>query len=225
MEKNKTGKYLKYAIGEIILVVIGILIALSINNWQQDRRNKKQEYRYINDLINDFKQDSINLEDLRLESKITANAKDSIYKVINDFDYPMDSLSDYFNLQWVGYKVFSPSTSTIEEMKSSSHLEIITDAQLRKKIVKMYYDYELFLQDEGLFTLANREVFTIAKDELKNIDNPSEEEIKVLLQDNRFTNRLKKNFAKGRLQSVKIISKQTAEILLELRSYLKKIDS
>jgi hypothetical protein len=37
MEKNKTGKYFKYAIGEIVLVVIGILIALSINNWNQSR--------------------------------------------------------------------------------------------------------------------------------------------------------------------------------------------
>lgn len=37
MEKNKTGKYFKYAIGEIVLVVIGILIALSINNWNQDK--------------------------------------------------------------------------------------------------------------------------------------------------------------------------------------------
>jgi len=40
MEQNKTGKYLKYAIGEIMLVVIGILIALSINNWNQNRLNK-----------------------------------------------------------------------------------------------------------------------------------------------------------------------------------------
>ena len=39
MVKNKTGKYLKYAIGEIILVVIGILIALSINNWNELRKN------------------------------------------------------------------------------------------------------------------------------------------------------------------------------------------
>jgi hypothetical protein len=35
MEKNKTGKYLKYAIGEVVLVVVGILIALSINNWNE----------------------------------------------------------------------------------------------------------------------------------------------------------------------------------------------
>ena len=38
MEKNKTGKYLKYAIGEIVLVVFGILIALSINNWNEDEK-------------------------------------------------------------------------------------------------------------------------------------------------------------------------------------------
>ena len=47
MEKNKTGKYLKYAIGEIILVVIGILIALSINNWNENRKLKTE---YISDL-------------------------------------------------------------------------------------------------------------------------------------------------------------------------------
>ena len=41
MEKNKTGKYLKYAIGEIVLVVIGILIALSINNWKEGRKEGK----------------------------------------------------------------------------------------------------------------------------------------------------------------------------------------
>ena len=44
--ENKTGKYLKYAIGEIILVVIGILIALSINNWNEERKNRILEDDY-----------------------------------------------------------------------------------------------------------------------------------------------------------------------------------
>ncbi len=49
MEKNKTGKYLKYAIGEIVLVVIGILIALSINNWNtQQNKNKAENVSYAN---------------------------------------------------------------------------------------------------------------------------------------------------------------------------------
>ncbi len=40
MEQNKTGKYFKYAIGEIVLVVIGILIAISINNWNEHRKER-----------------------------------------------------------------------------------------------------------------------------------------------------------------------------------------
>jgi sensor domain CHASE-containing protein len=43
INENKTGKYLKYAIGEIILVVIGILIALQINNWNEQRKQKNLE--------------------------------------------------------------------------------------------------------------------------------------------------------------------------------------
>jgi hypothetical protein len=54
MEKNKTGKYLKYAFEEIVLVVIGILIALSINNWNENRKNKLTESEYYCKLLADF---------------------------------------------------------------------------------------------------------------------------------------------------------------------------
>jgi Family of unknown function (DUF6090) len=50
MEKNKTGKYLKYAIGEIVLVVIGILIALSINNWNENRLENKRADAFVKKL-------------------------------------------------------------------------------------------------------------------------------------------------------------------------------
>ena len=48
MKKNKTGKYLKYAIGEIVLVVIGILIALQINNWNENKKKYKLRTAYKN---------------------------------------------------------------------------------------------------------------------------------------------------------------------------------
>ena len=51
---NKTAKYFKYAIGEIVLVVIGILIALSINNWNEDRKSRKQEVKYLKNLQTDI---------------------------------------------------------------------------------------------------------------------------------------------------------------------------
>ena len=58
MEKN-TAKYLKYAIGEIVLVVIGILIALQINNWNEQRKLNKIDLQLCRELLNDAVADSI----------------------------------------------------------------------------------------------------------------------------------------------------------------------
>jgi hypothetical protein len=57
MEKNKTGKYFKYAIGEIVLVVLGILIALSINNWNENRKAIIKEKSYVRSIYYDIKND------------------------------------------------------------------------------------------------------------------------------------------------------------------------
>ncbi len=59
MEKNKTAKYLKYAIGEIVLVVIGILIALQINNWNEDRKTNNKIKKSLVALRNDLIQDTV----------------------------------------------------------------------------------------------------------------------------------------------------------------------
>jgi hypothetical protein len=53
------GKYFKYAIGEIILVMIGILLALQVNNWNENRKAKIQEIKFISQLLEDAKNDSI----------------------------------------------------------------------------------------------------------------------------------------------------------------------
>jgi hypothetical protein len=59
LSKGKTEKYFKYAIGEIVLVVLGILIALQINNWNEDRKFKNQELKLVKQLLEDAKNDSI----------------------------------------------------------------------------------------------------------------------------------------------------------------------
>ena len=60
--ENKTSKYLKYAIGEIVLVVIGILIALSLNNWNEHRKENLKETKLVEQLLNDAREDSIFFE-------------------------------------------------------------------------------------------------------------------------------------------------------------------
>ena len=62
MSENKTGKYLKYAIGEIVLVVVGILIALSINNWNSEKKLAIKELNLIEELKSNLQTNIENLE-------------------------------------------------------------------------------------------------------------------------------------------------------------------
>jgi len=67
--ENKSGKYLKYAIGEIILVVIGILIALSINNWNEDRNKKKELLNIYEIVAEDLKNDIDEVNNILAQKK------------------------------------------------------------------------------------------------------------------------------------------------------------
>ncbi len=62
LSESKTGEYLKYAVGEIILVVIGILIALQINNWNEERKAQKEEQQLYKTIITDLKTDASYIE-------------------------------------------------------------------------------------------------------------------------------------------------------------------
>ncbi len=57
MEKNKTGKCFKYAIGEIVLVVIGILIALQVNDWNNSRKNNDLEDKILKEIYSNLNTD------------------------------------------------------------------------------------------------------------------------------------------------------------------------
>ena len=59
LKEGKTTNYLKYAIGEIVLVVIGILIALQVNNWNEGRKQNIQKNLIIQSLVTDLKTDTI----------------------------------------------------------------------------------------------------------------------------------------------------------------------
>ena len=77
ISEGKTGTYFKYAIGEIILVVIGILIALSISNWNEERKIKKAEIGILQNLKTELK---FNLDDLKkINRQHNSELNDGIY--------------------------------------------------------------------------------------------------------------------------------------------------
>jgi len=61
MSENKTGKYLKYALGEILLVMIGILLALQVNNWNEEKKLKKLEKAYLIGILDDLRTDTTSI--------------------------------------------------------------------------------------------------------------------------------------------------------------------
>ena len=62
--ENKTRKYFKYAIGEIFLIMIGILLALQVNDWNESRKNRKTEIQFLKGIKQDLQTDSLELNKL-----------------------------------------------------------------------------------------------------------------------------------------------------------------
>jgi hypothetical protein len=93
--KNKTSKYFKYAIGEIILVVIGILIALQINNWNEQRKQNRNLREVYSNLLLDIKSDSVSYIQNLKELKDIDFLQEQLYKtgVENDTTIVIENTS------------------------------------------------------------------------------------------------------------------------------------
>lgn len=89
---NKLSKYLIYAVGEIILVVIGILIALQINIWNENREQEVLKISYRNALINDLSSDTLLLSELIKENQRVLQVLDRQRERFLGPDTPIDTL-------------------------------------------------------------------------------------------------------------------------------------
>ena len=84
MSENKTGKYFKYAIGEIILVVIGILIALSINSWNQNRLDQLDKKEILSKLQIEFQANKNILQDYKIKNERSMNSNIALMSLIGE---------------------------------------------------------------------------------------------------------------------------------------------
>ncbi len=146
LNEGKTSKYFKYAIGEIILVVIGILIALSINNWNEDRKYKHQETEYLKRLLSENQQDvttfSKNIQSIEKGNESIVKLSEALKDESVDDSDLIRVANDYFKYGSI-YPVFTSSTSTFEDLSSTGNLQVITNVNLRDSIVKHYSKHKL----------------------------------------------------------------------------------
>src|SRR5210317_473125 len=135
--ENKTGKYFKYAIGEIVLVVIGILIALSINNFNNSIQERKIEQEYFLSLQSEFE---INLNKINNSIKDNKERVNSVDEMLTLFDNNVrDTISDkaISNLMYSvfgGEAIYNPSNGVLTDIISSGNLNLIQNKKLRQRL-------------------------------------------------------------------------------------------
>ncbi|WP_373060500.1 DUF6090 family protein [Zunongwangia sp. H14] len=203
--KNKFGKYLTYAIGEIILVVIGILIALSINNWNENRKDSIEEEDILESLLENLKLSKIQSELLINEEKrlkqdliqllgIDADTTQKNSKIISD--------STFKNAVW-DLQSDMPTFNAYNNLKSTKKLSLIKNKNINEKFTELEFrlnklddilDDRLSVHQIRIDDILENDVnfIILIKSNVTNIniDNESKNNYSQLLKNKRIRNLL-----------------------------------
>lgn len=154
MSKNKTGKYFKYAIGEIVLVMIGILLALQVNDWNEQRKINSQEQELLEGLKIEF---TANLSRIDRVIQLHNNSINSANEIMTYFnkdisDIPeskFDSLQFHIQNVWT----FNPRKGLLNSVITSGQINLISNVELKTQLASfddMINDMEQEIEEISL---------------------------------------------------------------------------
>ena len=153
LEKNKTGKYFKYAIGEIILVVIGILIALTINNWNEDRKQRVKEQELFYNLKIDFESRLKELKELNKAREIGIEAIKRLNQYIEDKEKrPVTSTLDTLMSTLENSYLFNEQFKMLDVVFSTGLINDIKNKQLKRLLLDWPQQVEEMLEEQRLLS-------------------------------------------------------------------------
>ena len=128
INQNKMGKYFKYAIGEILLVVIGILIALQINNWNEGRKDRAKEQELLVQLQSEYQS---NLDQLDQKIDLRNNIMSSSLELLDYKDHPQKRNLDSI-YKHISYTVLAPTFDPIvNDIISSGRIQLLQNNKLK----------------------------------------------------------------------------------------------
>jgi len=136
--KGKKGSYYKYAFGEIILLVLGILIALSINNWNEERKNNLIEKKLILNIIKDLRLDSIYIS----QSLIEVDAQKQVIDDIISMSLNKKNIEDYSS---IGLLRYSSDFRPITQRNHSVSISNMNNDDVREKIQNYFIEEDRVL--------------------------------------------------------------------------------
>lgn len=174
LSENKFSKYLIYAIGEILLVVIGIIIAVQIGNWNQSVKNKELLQISLENLREDLEiQKEIIDGQLAHESEMIAKA-DSILKFMQK---PIPSPSDIEPLLFdlTTRRTFVANKATFNNLESTGNIVLIKDKVLKNELIRYYQQLDYLtavITNNNLFLIDNIFGVFVSNNGMKFGQNP-----------------------------------------------------
>jgi len=219
-DDNKFWQYSRYAIGEIVLVVIGILIALSVNNWNENGKNKQKETYHLVNLLQELKMDSLRLHILKKNFETAVLSKQRFQAIFDGNSNASDSLGIYY-LKMVDFNNdFVPNSTTMDELKNSGNPNLISNIELRRNIVKLsnlYYDLLLKLQ---FGSKKGEKLFDFMSQNISNMNKPTDKEILALIDLPYFTNQVRYNYLYTQLITTEIAYNGCLETMAMIKKEL-----
>jgi len=159
IDENRISKYVLYATGEIVLVVIGILIALQLNGIQEDAVDRKKEQAYLHELNLDFKSNKIQIDSIielnekamkcceRIQEHVAILKKDPRNYTNFDENPIKDSLLYYQGCCYTN-KSFNPKNGTVRALINSSSFDLIQNDSLRRLLISWNDVLDDYLEEE-----------------------------------------------------------------------------
>lgn len=176
VSENKLSKYLLYAIGEIVLVVIGILIALSINNWNEGRLALDKERTTLSNLNSEFSENLKDLDSINTILLRTIQANESIFNMIQVEPIQDSKTIDSLLSLAIVSPSWKPSEFVLNELKNSDGLSKLNNTELKRLLFQWSRFFNELKETMAQVEDTNAQLIFFIKENgsLRNLDTQSE---------------------------------------------------
>ncbi|MCO5726035.1 DUF6090 family protein [Robiginitalea marina] len=142
LSENRVGRYFAYALGEILLVVIGILIALQVNNYRESEQTRGREQVFLQGLRSDLQLNLKELERCINRYQSAARSAEAMIAYFEGAPVTDQGSFNYHAMEVMRWEPFLRNNSTLKELISSGSLGILSDQRLKSELLRMELAYD-----------------------------------------------------------------------------------
>jgi hypothetical protein len=172
LSEGNSRRYVNYAIGELFLVVVGILVALQINNWNEDRIEQRQIEEYAHALIEDLERDVAMAKTIRTDINLILKKIDALAAYVRDRSIDdMRNIDLFYLMRRPFYRSYAWNRTALEQMKNSGALPQMKNQKLAGKI-SAYDALTHHLEDDFEFDRSVGAASVALADQVVNMNYP-----------------------------------------------------